>query len=300
MRRADLKIYWHDHRRHHLSRPHTAGLVGFETLANWLNALQIEAPFTLSSVNGPFLALVHAGEYEDYEAWEKEADDAQKRYVVLVSSEGESGHRDRPPGVVALSEPLQDFMKHISQTEAEWFASTIRAGDPDWTFFEERTLELMHVPVLALLCQGYLAVHSDPDSDAEPEVDSAEIASCKDALHIMGWTALRARRKEASERNRAVAPLFADRATLKGEVVSSTWDGWKAFTNPEVDWRGKSKEEWQKGAPEAKSEWHLVEALFDQIGPAQTPVTPGVVARAYIAVAANLGNADALKMIGSL
>ena len=162
-------------------------------------------------------------------------------------------------------------------------------------FFENRTSR-EYLNALSILCQGYLAVHANPES-GEPDLPDqysgpTQRDSARSALEKMGWKA-----KWLEDKGRdCLSGQMLDkngRLELQGQVRTRSW--WaNIFTG--VDLKEELVKEWwdkndpAKGEGEAREGLVLVENLADAIVATNgDEIEPKTVADAYAAIADCLG-----------
>lgn len=137
---------------------------------------------------------------------------------------------------------------------------------------------LQYLPALAILCQGYLVIHINPET-GEPEnigkEDNSARKLCKDAQELMGYNKL--------VNDEAKVPLFIKdqdrRGDLQKKVCQPDW--WQIFDTD--DYIKKAYKEWGDDL----QEWPKAETLFQEIMN-DSDIKPGVVADAYLAITKNL------------
>ncbi len=144
---------------------------------------------------------------------------------------------------------------------------------------------LEYLPALAILCQGYLAVHANPDT-GEPDltVNDQAYAVCVRALEAMGWGAFVTGEGTGKE---LLSPNLKDpeaRQKLQNQVCDASW--WQVFDSEDL--MKQAGEEW--GGNQSKG-WAEVEELLKRIVEPQH-IPPKCVAKAYCAIAERLRGSD--------
>lgn len=151
-------------------------------------------------------------------------------------------------------------------------------GDPEGIrrFFADEILDLL--PALAILCQGYLAVHAK--SQDNPDVE----ATCRKALGLEEFSL-------AEPLNFAHWSKWTERQADWNPPEGAPEDYWQCLRD-EDEGAGliqKTKREWSCGKLEAEADWSPVQSLLEQITDARTIIEPDAVATAYVQLAKKLG-----------
>lgn len=180
-------------------------------------------------------------------------------------------------------------VKHKHLEQLDQFSKATRTEPPDFCF---RKAGLEFLPALSILCQGYLAVHADPETK-NPELDSSEddetIVLVKKALNedYMNWGSVDAEMLGEEMQN------DAGRCKLRLDARRISW--WNDVFAGETDVLGVVQKEWNPS--DGDEDWSKVEALVrlfrlaEDDGP-EKDVPPAIVAKAYCAIHARLARAE--------
>lgn len=253
-------------------------------------------------------AAIAIGHFENADNWENLLDGALRGSVCIRTST--EGFEKQPPqltdkGVIALyltpahsSLNDDDWRLILDALRDQSVAQGVVRGriSPELArFFPPHTVVL---PTRSLLCQGYLAVHSDANGLAEG-VCAHDVADVCRALDTMGWpiavqlSELRAQMHEAlrdtsrrgPEKRQALREQGYDKAYWAPlAAVVSRISSFAALKATEWDpLCGMSREEEQGG-------WVQVRRLLSLLKDPGTPGSEaGIVARAYVELAAKMG-----------
>jgi hypothetical protein len=241
--------------------------------------------FELEELKDHTVAIAHV--YDPDEDWNELVDSYSPPNSVRVRV-STAGIPDPPPPKIRKNVYVFNLMPRSESLESEWqeilsglsdeatVKSLVRGGNPGRLrhFFEHEVQEIL--PALAILCEGYLAVHAECKSDKDWTDD--DIAP---ALERMGWTDFMAREGENLS---LIKPSLGSQADI--ELVRGL-DWWKGIFEDTASLKQRLEVEWREvtnsPVPNAVSELLKIISQETEIAP------PKAVAKAYCAIIEGFG-----------
>jgi hypothetical protein len=232
----------------------------------------------------PLLTLCHLG---DIDSPVRSRTDPGQAKTVYYGGDYPANTRLPSGWKYMVRRPVLGKETWVTSTEARELLAFFQRPEPDRT--EDNAPACLKPPLgtdllsaLAILCQGYVAVFTDPSS-SEPDVgdDAAAREACREALKRMEWQSLVHNREACVRALRPELWQASAREKLQVEVSDSAW--WEVFEPDDVEHR--CRQEWGEGDPDGLDQvLKLLRAVREK-----HQVTPLVVCKAFCAIASRLG-----------